>query len=110
MSEQIEDRGRNGQEEKTPGRRPDFLAYHVQDAPEGKGYWNRIGAAWEHKDGEGYELNLDAMPVDGRVTLRTLREERMAAYEEEEAKAPAREAARESSREPSRGRSRDRAR
>jgi len=32
--------------------------------------WSQIGAAWFNKDGEGINLQLDALPVSGRVTLR----------------------------------------
>lgn len=67
----------------TQGRKPDFIAYNVQDTQDGKGIWNRIGAAWRHKDGHGYELDLHSLPVDGRVTLRELREERMQGTAEE---------------------------
>lgn len=54
-------------EKKTP---PALIAYHVPDregAP-----WNRIGAAWDHKDGDGFTLQLDLMPMSGgRIVLRT---------------------------------------
>lgn len=46
-------------------------AYQVKDGPDGQSYFNRIGSAFPHKDGQGFNLVLDAMPVDGRVTLRT---------------------------------------
>ncbi len=29
-----------------------------------------IGAAWQHGDGEGFDIVLQAFPVNGRVTLR----------------------------------------
>jgi hypothetical protein len=35
-----------------------------------KGYWTRIGAMFPHKDGEGFNLVLDALPLDGRVIIR----------------------------------------
>lgn len=40
---------------------------------EGKGdnaYWHKIGAAWPHEDGDGFNLILFAIPTDGRVTVR----------------------------------------
>lgn len=70
-------------QDNTYARRPDFVAYNVRESRDGKGHWNRIGAAWRHKDGHGYEINLDSLPVDGRVTLREMREERMQGYEDE---------------------------
>ncbi|MBX3027863.1 hypothetical protein KF840_23460 [bacterium] len=52
---------------------PAFIAYHVRDGEDGKeGFWTRIGAAWKHKDSEGYTLQLDLVPVaSGRISLRT---------------------------------------
>lgn len=50
---------------------PDFLAYQVIDRGEGqKAIWRPIGSAWFHNDGNGLQLRLDALPVDGTVTLR----------------------------------------
>jgi hypothetical protein len=52
---------------------PTLIAYHVTDKKkEGdKGFWTRIGAAWEHKDGGGLTLQLDLVPVNGgRIVLR----------------------------------------
>lgn len=69
------------QDSNSAGNRPDYIAYSVRDTRDGKGDWNKVGAAWEHRDGQGIDLQLDATPVDGRVTLRELREERMNSYE-----------------------------
>lgn len=55
-------------------KRPSHLAYAVRETREGKSYFNRIGAAFEHKDKEGFTLELDATPVNGRIALRTLKE------------------------------------
>ncbi|MEM7220028.1 MAG: hypothetical protein AAF515_16800 [Pseudomonadota bacterium] len=67
------------------GRKPDFVAYNVEQGANGKGYFNKIGAAWAHKDGQGYEVNLDAVPVNGRVSLRAQREQRAQDYAREQA-------------------------
>jgi hypothetical protein len=32
--------------------------------------WTRIGAAFANKDGKGYNVSLDAMPVNGALVLR----------------------------------------
>ena len=42
--------------EHSGGKRPDFIAYNVQESKDGKGYFHRIGAAWPHKDGQGYDV------------------------------------------------------
>lgn len=67
-----------------PGKKPDFVAYNVNTAKDGKGHWNRIGAAWKHNDGQGYEVQLESLPVDGRVTLREMRQTQMQGYEEQQ--------------------------
>ena len=36
-----------------------------------KAIWTRIGSAWAHGNGEGFNIQLDANPVDGKLTLRT---------------------------------------
>jgi hypothetical protein len=55
---------------------PDYIAYSVRNRGEDKdAAWNRVGAAWQHRDGKGYDVQLDATPVDGRVTLREQRRE-----------------------------------
>ncbi|SFG54691.1 hypothetical protein SAMN05518801_1521 [Novosphingobium sp. CF614] len=38
---------------------------------DGQSYFNRIGAGFPHKDGNGMDVVLNSVPVDGRVTLRT---------------------------------------
>ncbi len=48
---------------------PDHLAWHVTQKGE-KSYWNKVGAAWVHKDGKGYTLQLETCPINGRIVLR----------------------------------------
>ena len=48
---------------------PSHIAYQVRDAKE-KAYWTRIGAAWQHKDGKGFNIQVECVPLDGRITLR----------------------------------------
>ena len=55
-------------------KRPSHLAYQVNEGQDGKSYFNKVGAAFAHKDGQGFNVVLDAMPVDGRLTLRTPQE------------------------------------
>lgn len=60
------------QRETTP---PALIAWHVSERGEKK-FWNRIGAAWEHEDGEGLTLQLDLLPVTGgRIILRAPKHE-----------------------------------
>lgn len=71
------------QDGNAPGRKPDYIAYNVTGDKEGKGYFNKVGAAWQHKDGQGYDLQLESMPVNGRITLREMREERKRQYDDQ---------------------------
>ena len=56
---------------------PSHIAYHVRDGREGgKGFFTRIGAAWQHKDGKGFNVQLDCVPLDGRISLRVASEKK----------------------------------
>lgn len=56
------------QSAKTP---PDYVAYTVSEhAPDDKGFWTQIGAAWAHEDKEGFYIKLSALPIDGKVVMR----------------------------------------
>jgi len=35
-----------------------------------KAFWTRIGAAWQHEDGRGFNISLSCMPLDGRLVVR----------------------------------------
>ena len=51
---------------------PSYPSHSVYHVTEGKrGFWTKIGAAWEHKDGEGFNVELDLVPIRaGRIVLR----------------------------------------
>ncbi len=51
--------------------KPTFSVFTVEDRGEGNDpFWLKIGAAFDHKDGKGYNLMLQALPTDGRLVLR----------------------------------------
>src|SRR5262249_3849394 len=55
----------------TASKAPTHIAYHVRDREGAKAFWTRIGSAWAHGDGNGFNIQLDGLvPLDGRVTLR----------------------------------------
>jgi hypothetical protein len=62
-------------ENNTAGKAPAYIAYQVREGNQ-KGYFTRIGAAWPNKDGKGFNIQLDAIPLDGRVTLRLATEKK----------------------------------
>jgi hypothetical protein len=50
---------------------PAYAAYAVQDGRKGqKAYWTRIGRLFDHDDGKGFDLVLNALPVDARIVIR----------------------------------------
>lgn len=58
----------------TTKNKPSFIAYTV----EGQGKqasWTRIGAAWPHQHGEGLNIDLGALPINGRIVLMPPKEE-----------------------------------
>lgn len=54
----------------TTSKAPTHIAYQVKDREGTKGFWTRIGAAWAHGDGQGFNIQIEAVPLDGRITLR----------------------------------------
>ena len=55
-----------------PNQQPDFRAYTVIKRGEGQDdFWLAIGAAFMHQDGDGYNIVLQALPIDGKIVLRT---------------------------------------
>jgi hypothetical protein len=54
-----------------PGRSPTHRLYRVQGDGEAA-IWTPIGAAWPNKDGKGFNLSCDAVPLTGRLVLRSI--------------------------------------
>ena len=48
----------------TTSNKPTHRAYAVTKRGE-KSRWQEIGAAWSHKDGKGFNLKLDYLPLNG---------------------------------------------
>jgi hypothetical protein len=52
---------------------PKTLPSHGVFVVEGEGdraYWTKIGAAWPHQDGDGFNVTLSAVPLSGRIVIR----------------------------------------
>ena len=49
---------------------PTYTAYTVAKREGQDDFWIPIGGAWKHKDGDGLNVVLQALPVDGKVVLR----------------------------------------
>lgn len=54
---------------KPVSNRPSHAVYVVEGEGE-NAFWTKIGAAWMHEDGEGYNIQLTAMPLSGRLVVR----------------------------------------
>ncbi len=53
---------------------PTYIAWNVTGSDD-KTFWQKIGACWPHQDGKGLSLQLEVLPINGRVVLRQPQEE-----------------------------------
>lgn len=53
----------------TQTKRPSHEAFLVEGEGD-KAHWTKIGALWAHDDGDGFNLQLIAMPINGRLVIR----------------------------------------
>ncbi len=53
---------------------PAYRAYTVIKRDGKDDYWLNLGVAFPHDDGEGFNLLLQAQPLDGKIVLRTYKE------------------------------------
>jgi hypothetical protein len=55
--------------ETTSSKTPTHTVYQVREGKSEKGFWTRVGAAWPTKNGNGFSIQLDAVPLDGRIIV-----------------------------------------
>jgi hypothetical protein len=60
----------------TSSKAPTHIAYQVREREGHKGFFTRIGVAWPHKDGNGFNVQIESVPLDGRITLRVATEKK----------------------------------
>lgn len=53
------------------GRRPTHRLFRVVGNGE-SARWTPIGAAWPNKDGLGFNISCDLVPLSGRIVLRAI--------------------------------------
>lgn len=58
---------------KLPGRKPSHRLYRVVGDGD-TANWTPIGAAWLHRDGNGFSISCDAVPLQGRIVMRLITE------------------------------------
>lgn len=54
---------------------PTHRAYTVIRREGQDDYWLNIGVVFPHKDGDGFNLILQALPLDGKIVCRQIAEE-----------------------------------
>ena len=56
--------------------KPTYRAYSVIKRNDDKeDFWLNLGVAFEHEDGEGMNVLLQALPIDGKLVLRRYKED-----------------------------------
>jgi hypothetical protein len=51
-------------------QQPTYTAYTVSRREGKDDFWIAIGAAFMHQDGDGFNIVLQALPIDGKIVLR----------------------------------------
>ena len=51
-------------------QQPSYRAYTVIKREGQDDFWLAIGAAFMHQDGDGFNVVLQALPIDGKIVLR----------------------------------------
>ena len=49
--------------------------YTIVPRENAKDFWLNIGAAWPHKDGKGWNVQLQALPLDSKLVIRAVDED-----------------------------------
>lgn len=57
-----------------PKNQPSHGVYVVEGEGE-KAFWTKVGCAWAHQDGNGFNVTLSALPISGRLVIRAKKEE-----------------------------------
>ncbi len=51
-------------------QQPNYTAYTVVKRDGKDDFWIAIGAALQHQDGDGFNVVLQALPINGKIVLR----------------------------------------
>jgi hypothetical protein len=62
--------------ESTASKAPSHIVYQVRDREGGKGLFTRVGVAWPHRDAKGFNIQIESVPLDGRITIRVATEKK----------------------------------
>ena len=61
--------------EKDQPRQPTHRAYSVINREGQDDYWLNLGLVFPHKDGSGFNIMLQAFPLDGKIVCREIKED-----------------------------------
>jgi len=61
--------------DKDDSRQPTHRAYSVIKRDGQDDFWLNLGLVFSHKDGKGFNLMLQALPLDGRIVCREFAED-----------------------------------
>jgi hypothetical protein len=56
-------------------QQPAYRAYTVIKREGQDDFWQALGAAFPHQDGKGFNVVLQALPIDGKIVLREPQED-----------------------------------
>lgn len=66
--------------------RPSHRIYSVIKRENKEDFWLNLGVAFPHEDGQGFNVLLQALPIDGKLVLRVYKDD-----EDEDPKAKAKQ-------------------
>jgi hypothetical protein len=69
-------------------QQPTYQAYAVVKREGQDDFWLNIGAAFMHSDGDGYNVVLQSLPINGKVVLRLPKEDRRIARKSQPLRPP----------------------
>ena len=61
--------------EKSEPRQPTHRAYSVIRREGQDDFWLNLGLVFDHKDGKGFNIMLQALPLDGKIVCREITED-----------------------------------
>lgn len=59
------------QQSNSSAAKPTHRLYRVEGTGKSAN-WTEIGAAWPNKDGQGFSITCDAVPLQGRIVMRKI--------------------------------------
>ena len=51
-------------------KKPAYVAYSIREREGKDAKWTEIGVAFPHKDGKGFDILYDVVPLNGRISIR----------------------------------------